>query len=214
MTESLRRPILIVGSVPLDNATEVFLTLAEKIGGHVHCLPDGETGPRLDWVLWQHHVFQRHPAFETVERPAQRVDPRNPTGVNSKTIDMRYNRLKTGVDAATIELGRLGYAEGAAGSYRDFARLKSQGLIAAKCRFMMPIPTPYNVVDSTIWPEDRRVIEPVYERHLMREVEEIVDSIPSADLAIQWDVAHEVQNLAGGRPIWLDDGFDGVIIDP
>ena len=40
---------------------------------------------------------------------------------------------------------------------------------------------------------------------MLREIGEIAAAIPHGELAIQWDAAHEVQNLDGGRPHWFDD---------
>ena len=42
--------IHLVGSVPLDDSAAVFRTVAEGAAGHIHRLPDGETGTRINWV--------------------------------------------------------------------------------------------------------------------------------------------------------------------
>ena len=46
---------------------------------------------------------------------------------------------------------------------------------------------------------------------MLAEVDEITNAIPHAELAIQWDTAHEVQNLDGGRPHWFDNAEEGII---
>src|SRR5258707_243892 len=44
--------VLLVGSVPLESAREVFITCAAALGGHLDTLPDGEVGPRKSWIQW------------------------------------------------------------------------------------------------------------------------------------------------------------------
>jgi hypothetical protein len=62
--------VLLVGSVPLHSAREVFKTCAAALGRHLLALPDGEVGPRKSWIQCQAmFVFDRHPALETVQRP-------------------------------------------------------------------------------------------------------------------------------------------------
>ena len=51
-----KREILLVGSVPLGSAEQVFATCAEALDGRVKRLPDGETGPRTNWIAWQRAV--------------------------------------------------------------------------------------------------------------------------------------------------------------
>ena len=56
MLEDSRGPatggVLLVGSVPLRSAEEVFQVMAAELGDRVTQLPDGETGPRSDWIVW------------------------------------------------------------------------------------------------------------------------------------------------------------------
>src|ERR1700716_2948292 len=53
-----------VGSVPFASSTEVFETLAGRLGDRLRRLPDGETGPRSDWIVWQYPVLSSRPQFE------------------------------------------------------------------------------------------------------------------------------------------------------
>jgi hypothetical protein len=54
----------LVGSVPLASADAVFRTVAAAVGDRLRRMPDGETGPRSDWILWQYPVFSSRPQFE------------------------------------------------------------------------------------------------------------------------------------------------------
>ena len=54
----------LVGSVPLGGVEEVFRRTAAALGSRLRRLPDGEPGPRADWILWQYPVFSALPQFE------------------------------------------------------------------------------------------------------------------------------------------------------
>ena len=59
--------VLLVGSVPLESAGEVFRICAAALGPHLRALPDGEVGARKSWIQCQAmFVFEGHPALETV----------------------------------------------------------------------------------------------------------------------------------------------------
>src|SRR2546428_276832 len=46
----------LVGSVPLASAEAVFQAVAGAIGDRLRRIPDGETGPRADWIVWELQV--------------------------------------------------------------------------------------------------------------------------------------------------------------
>jgi len=49
--------VLLVGSIPLASCEEVFQRMAAELGDRVDRIPDGETGPRSDWIVWQYPVL-------------------------------------------------------------------------------------------------------------------------------------------------------------
>src|SRR5258708_38652979 len=53
-----RSCIHLVGSVPLDDARQVFCKVNEIVGPYVARIPDGETGPRSEWIRWQMAVME------------------------------------------------------------------------------------------------------------------------------------------------------------
>src|ERR1700754_688664 len=55
----------LVGSVPLGSAEEVFRRASAALGDRLRRIPDGETGPRSDWILWQYPGFSARPQSET-----------------------------------------------------------------------------------------------------------------------------------------------------
>ena len=56
--------ILLVGSIPLENTTQVFDLIGKSLEGLVSRIPDGETGERLSWLGWQDHVFENNPNLD------------------------------------------------------------------------------------------------------------------------------------------------------
>jgi hypothetical protein len=205
------RDVLIVGSVPLANPADVIRAVCGSLGKRVRRVTDGETGARLRWIDWQTEVFERHPALQRAP-DAQGVDAdwRNKDGI-ALWKNAGWHMLRPGVKAADLEFGPLGYAATAIESYYTFKRLKSEGSVHKDCRFQVSLPTPYNVIDQRIVPSQRLAVEPAFERRMKAELDEIARSIPHAELAIQWDVAHEIENLEGARPHWFDKPFEGII---
>ncbi len=181
------------GSVPLDNNTAVFTQVSTILGKHVHRMPDGETGARINWFTWQIPLLTGLPYFE-----------------NTKTKGGAYTgrdlfALRAGVTAEQIRLPAPGYSAAARKSFAEFSRLKREGLIPRDVRFQVCLPTPLAVIHGIFAPEARPVLEPLYEARLTGELDEIVRAIPASELAIQWDVASEFAILEGVTPTHLTD---------
>ncbi len=96
MTDEKPRGVHIVGSIPLGDAENVFRTTADVLGERLGRVTDGETGGRLDWIVWQLHRLMQHPQFEMVE-PGPRNYAPNPRVA-----------LKEGVFIDDLEFGSLG----------------------------------------------------------------------------------------------------------
>ena len=58
------RDVHLVGSVPGENAADVFERVSAALGPHLKRIPDGETGERADWIIWLEPVFANSPALE------------------------------------------------------------------------------------------------------------------------------------------------------
>lgn len=54
---------LLVGSVPLASSDSVFRTTSAALGRHLRRMPDGETGVRTYWMVFQLALLARNPAF-------------------------------------------------------------------------------------------------------------------------------------------------------
>ncbi|HKA51235.1 MAG TPA: hypothetical protein VKK19_16755 [Candidatus Dormibacteraeota bacterium] len=170
----------LVGSLALDSAEEVFRATSEILGERLRRIPDGETGPRSIWVGWQYTALSRVEDLEAVER-AQKT----------QGTPLEF-RPRSGVDPRGIDLGSLGYAPEALTSYAVFQHLKAQGTIPPRVRFQVALPTPFS--GTQVWVErgSREALTPAFERAMRTAVEEVVESIPANEMAIQWDVCLEV----------------------
>jgi hypothetical protein len=190
----------LVGSVPLGSAEEVFRRVAAVLGDRLRRIPDGETGPRSDWIGWQYPVFSSRPQFE----------PGVP-GASSSYRALPQLRLRSGVAADGLGFDELGYASAAMSSHQIYARLRDEGVIRAGCRFLVSLPTPLAPVSAFVALEHQADLEPVYEAQMAREVERIFDAIPPEQLAIQWDARYEFAMLDGAIAVWFGDVRAGIL---
>jgi hypothetical protein len=187
------RDILLLGSFAAPTAEDVFRTVAGALGDRVRRIPDGETGERSQWIRWQVFAFRENPAFA--------LDPH----LKGSDYQTDFYMLRPDAKPEQLTFGSLGYAENALASYAAFARLKREGVVSQDCRIQISMPTPYNVLDRHVSPKDRLAAEVAYERQMLAEIDEMIRGIPNRELAIQWDAAHEVQNLAGAREGWFEN---------
>jgi hypothetical protein len=192
--------VLLVGSIPLDTADDVFRTFGATLGPSLAAMPDGEVGPRQHWVSRVHYqVLAGHGDLDIVRRPApedgvERLNPRN-------AGDSWLFKVKDSVER--VRFGdpgwRLGYARDAVNSYFVFKTLREQGVLAKHLRFQVSLPSANSALPPRIFPNTADVakIRPGYTDALAAEIGTIVQKIPGADLAIQWDCATEVQDAYG-----------------
>ena len=200
---------LLVGSVNFDDAETTMRIAAELLGPRLRRIPDGEVGKRFHWIMFQPDVLGE---ADGIERIGDEPIPFR------AGIDARPLRIADGVDAASIQLPPLGYADAAIESYAIFSRLRDEGVVPAATRFQVSLPTTVAVVSSFFFGDDRAAIDPVYTAALRREVDSILAAIPHDDLAIQWDVASEMGIIeaapAFGRVMdvwWEGDPLPGLV---
>ncbi len=177
-----------VGSIPLPDAETVFRTLSAACGPHLARLPDGETGIRKTWIRFIQDVFAKNPALEY----ATDVPPFKFIQWDGKLIrEIPRLRIKPGAtpDAGTF---KMGYADMAVESWGLFDRLQKQGVIPAKVKFQISIPTPIAPTYNNIVPGDRPKLLPALTRAFLNEVDSIAARLPNDRIAIQWDVCQEV----------------------
>src|SRR5437879_5701833 len=169
----------LVGSIALNTVEDVFRTVGRTLGRRLRRVPDGEPGSRRMWISYQ-YPFLRTQAFLKPDPSIQ-----NPRGFPPLMLDPSF-------ELVDIQFSELGYAREARISYQDFCAARKAGHIPAETRFQVSLPTPMAVCGPFISPKDEMVVETVYGRAMLREVETICRMIPYADLCIQWDVCIEM----------------------
>ena len=198
----MHKELMLVGSVPLETAEQVFNELGRPLGPYLRAMPDGEVGERQYWVVrMQFQVFNGHPDLQTVKRPApddgvERLVPRDPK-------DGWFFKVREGIDR--VRFGhpgwRLGYARDAINSYAIFRDMKARGVIPAPVRFQVSLPLTNSAVSPRVFSiEDLPRVRPGFTEALKAEVERIVERIPNDDLAIQFDASWEVTDVYGAVP--------------
>lgn len=186
----------LVGSVPLESAEAVFRKVGSALGPQLARIPDGETGERRRWIYWQRAMLERHPAME-VDRDAGLLELRQWDGSLLRRAELL--RMKSSVDPDAVDFP-TGYAEAAAASWAIFTRLRREGLIPESTRFQVSLPTPMSSAFMYVSPRSHDTYLPAYERALLSALQRIAAAVPSADLAIQWDICQEVLVFEGYFP--------------
>jgi SAM-dependent methyltransferase len=189
----------LVGSVPLASAEDVFRTVSAQLGDRLRRIPDGETGPRADWIVWQYPVLSSRPQFEVAPPP-----PRSYRALPQL-------KLRADEDGGDLSFGSLGYADAALASYRTFGVLKRDGIIPRGCRFQVSLPTPLAPISAFIALDDQAIVEPAYEAAMAEELKQILEQIPNDQLAVQWDTNVEFGMLDGDIPVWFSDLKAGIL---
>ena len=162
-------------------------------------MPDGETGPRSDWIVWQYPVLSSRPEFEVC-----------PPGDDSHRALPRL-RIRDDESIDTLRFESSATRRPPSSSYRIFARRKRDGLIPTHCRFQVSLPTPLAPIAAFVAPEDQARIEPLYEAAMMNELATIFDAIPHDQLAVQWDTNFEFAMLDGVMPTWFPDPRSSIV---
>ena len=195
------------GSIPLDDANEVFEAVGHGLGNLVRRIPDGETAQRISWLGWQDHVFEGDPNFEAIQSEGDYRAATTPEWMRNTT----WFKLKDGIDPATVDIRPLDYAKHAIESYAQFKAKKDAGVVDGGARFMAAIPAPFNILNSAIAPDDRLRIEPRFEARMFGEIDEIAAAIPHNEFALQWDCAQDMQAYDGARKTYFDNPREGLI---
>jgi len=86
--------------------------------------------------------------------------------------------------------------------------LRDAGTLPAHLRFQVSMPSVISALPPRIFPnpEDIKKVRQGYLDALAAELQTIIDKIPAADLAIQWDCSTEMQDAYGGVPGYPREG--------
>ena len=192
--------VLLVGSIPGEDAQQVMRFCAQELGDRLGSLPDGETGFRKIWINFlAATIYAANDALETVNRP-EPVNPDDPDewrAASDSWVPKGYHdhwqfRIKAG---RQVRFAHIGYAREAISSYRVFRQLRAEGLVSADQRFKVAMP----MCESAVRPflgkagaNDYEMIAGAYTEAMSREIARMLEEIPAGDLVIQWDICMEM----------------------
>lgn len=182
-----------MGSVCLPDAESVFKQCSEGMPNRLKRIPDGETGERNWFTLFQVAFFQAVPQMitEFINNSAIAMQDYTPEQVAEGIEKLRKAAPSTQYDTVAIE------------SYDTFKKLREDGVIPKGTRFQVCIPAVANVIIPLVQKDFMAAAEPVYEEALFRAMRNIQDTIPHEDLAIQIDLAADTalwENIEMYRP--------------
>jgi hypothetical protein len=208
----MARDVYLVGSVPMANATEVFEKVGAALGPRLKRVPDGETGPRGDWITWLEPVFAEHAAF---------VKSGEFFRVHASGTGRERYTLKPGLSPNDVRFDNLFYADIAKRSYADFKRLKEAGKISAGTKFQVDLAPAHSVIWLFLVDALHAPTDPLYNDAVKREVDKIAAAIPHDELAIQFDVASAVfarlernePSSYGRSKAEMQEAFANILVD-
>ena len=200
MTGRAASELLLVGSLPADSTEQALRAGAELFGDMVFALPDGETGARRAWVGYERERLCRpNPDVEVVH------ETESPSGIPRHAYETPVFKIRSGV--SELHWDSWPRIDAAISSYEVFCALRSEGVIPAGLRFQVGLPFPASALNAfkADFPGDYPVAERAYEELVGRELVRLLSSVPAQDLAIQWDMAYETQDLEGVLA-WTGEG--------
>lgn len=181
----MTREVMFVGSVPLKPAEAVFEHMCSH--GLAPLLPRVPDGEQAGWV-GPMVTLPKNPAFEPWGEP---VPITNRATTFFDKLQTQTVRLKPGLTHRDVHVEDLGIARAAESSYAAFRQAKSEGKLAANTRFTVTVIGPgTGFFDILLAPDD---LFPLVERVYLAEIERILKVVPHEELAIQIDVASELE---------------------
>jgi len=189
------------GSVNLSDAESVMREIATRVPAGVRRIPDGETGDRGTWILFQLQKFMQLPWLV----------PDRPLSADGEYEELPRLQLADEADLAQATWPDIGYADAYLESYQVFARLRADGVIPAGVRFQVEYPTPLASIGAYIVPEQQQALLGSYEEAMFADLARLLAVIPPAEVAVQWDVAVEFSVLEEAFAPGGAQAFDAII---
>jgi hypothetical protein len=200
MARRVDSELLLVGSLPADSTETALRQAAGFFGDLVFALPDGETGPRAGWVSYERERLARPNPGIVVLRETE-----SPTGLPRHAYETPVFGIRPGV--SEIRFGTWPRIDDAIDGYQAFAELRKDGVIPGHLRFQVGLPFPVSAMNAfkADFASDYPVAARAFEDLVARELARLTAAIPPGDLAIQWDMAYETQDLEGVLA-WTSEG--------
>ena len=192
MARRVDSELLLVGSLPANSTEAALRQAAGFFGDLVFALPDGETGPRAGWVSYEReHLVRPNPGVVV------RQETESPTGLPRHAYETPVFGIKPGLSEIRFETWPR--IDDAIAGFEVFRRLRAEGVIPPQLRFQVGLPFPASAMNAfkADFAADYPVAERAFEDLVTRELARLLEAIPAADLAIQWDMAYETQDIEG-----------------
>lgn len=178
------REVMLVGSVPLKPASSVFDCICRhNLAPLMKRIPDGE---QRGWG--GDSLFVEHSAFEPFG-PKRKLTLRPTTFFDQ--MEPQLLRLKPGLAAQALEIGEFGIARNAKGSYAAFKAFKKEGKFTPGTRFCVTFGGPGTKFAHIAMPP--KDLYPLIEKSFRAEIARVLEVVPRDELAIQLDLAGEVE---------------------
>jgi hypothetical protein len=191
----------LVGSILLPNTETVFRECTARLPNRLKRIPDGETGNRSNFIVWQFKLFDSLPQCKVGFQMNKTAEEEQiPTAeVEENIAKLQRLSIETGHDDAAIE------------SYAVFKPLKDEGVIPKGVRFQVCLPTGASVVVA-LHHQYREAGFGVYEKALFRAMRRLQDVIPAGELSVQIDLAGDTAFWEGVyEKHWFDDAKEGTL---
>lgn len=186
---------MLVGSVPLPDTETVFKDAVEGMPHRLKRIPDGETGERFYFTLFQGDVFNVYPAMRSRFVDNAMID----------ADEFTPEQIEEGIKAISNPPIETGYDKAAIASYAVFKKARDEGKIPKGVRFQVCVPTAASVISPFVQKAFQARAAPIYEEALGRAIKNIQDAIPHEDLAIQLDLAADTAFWEG---VYLQPWFE------
>jgi hypothetical protein len=192
--------LLLVGSLPADSTQTALRQSAGFFADLVFALPDGETGPRAGWVSYERERLARPNPDIVVLQECE-----SPTGLPRHAYETPVFGIRPGV--SEIRFGTWPRIDDAIEGYQAFSELRKDGVIPGDLRFQVGLPFPSSAMNAfkADFASDYPVAARAFEDLVARELARLTAAIPPGDLAIQWDMAYETQDIEGVLA-WTSEG--------
>lgn len=194
-----KRPVLLIGGIPGDNASDIFRTVAPILGDLAIGLTDGETGIRRFWIFFIGlNTWAKHPDLQLVRAVTPSGIAGLPPWLPSGYDTFQWWGAKPGVRKLR-PIETLGYPAEALASYRIFRDLRDQGIIPRGTRFQQCLPFPDDAVRLfTNNAENMDLMVDAYIDVMKRDIRRLCDGIAHEDLVLQWDINWETVAIEHG----------------
>ena len=169
----------LVGSLPFKSDEEAFTQVCKLLRNRLATIPDGETGSRNQFTIWQGSCFPqeiRARYFSNFEPPA------------NQDFECKLEDIKpTQYDAV------------AAASYQKLRQLRDEGIIPQGVRFQVSLPCILSVTHTHVDARYLAQVTPLYEQRYLEDIARLQKLIPLGELAVQFDLAAEMAVIEHSR---------------